>query len=453
VEFLSIGGGKLIGANSHYLCIDDIHVLLDTGIHPREEGYASLPSFDLLGDRSMDALFISHCHHDHLGALPLSIRNHPHARVFMTYASSYLYAIMLHNTVTVMNLLREEKGIREYPLFTHDDVDVIDYVVQGMKFNRSFPVYGHEQKVHALECRWLPAGHTLGAGGLLLKGREGTVFYTGDTCTRSQFLIRGAKYPDERVDVLLMECTLGGRDETARRKSEVDRLARIISDTSDRGGSVLIPAFALGKTQEMLWLVHRLKTRRQIPPVDVYVTGLGRMITRMYDLTVEWGHRVDEDFLFENVEYAVMDTRKLEERGLWLKRPSVIIASSGMMMENTPSYVLARRMIPEERHTICFVGYISPDSPSGVLSESQLGDPVGIYGEPLTRLCRIEKLAFSGHSSREDLAQLVRNLRPLKVILLHGGSEQALEWMTNKIHQIDYRMDVLSPSVGNCIRF
>lgn len=454
MNFRSIGGGRLIGANSHFMELDRIGILLDAGIDPVREGIESLPAFDQIAGRVVDAVFISHCHHDHLGALPVALKRFPHARVFMTYPSSFAYTTMLHNTVTVMTSLRLEKNIPEYPLYSHEDVDMISYIIQGMKFHKTFTVYGHENSQEGLVCRWFPAGHTLGAGGLYLSSREGRVFYTGDTSAHDQFLVRGASYPGEPVDILIMECTLAGNPDAGsiRRKNEIRRLVKLIEETADRRGCVLIPAFALGKTQEMLWLVHQLRSKGQIPDVDLYVSGLGRSIARLYDLTTEHANRVDESVLFDDMEFGVIDSRDSGREGLWLKRPSVVIASSGMMMENTPSHRLAKRVLGEERHAICFVGYTSPDAPARAVAESKKGEEVAGFPAGLRRQCRVERLQFSGHSDRQDLLKMVRQLSPKKVVLVHGSGEEAVSWMSDQIAEWNPAVQVIKPSPGEEIR-
>lgn len=448
--FQSLGGAKLIGANSHFLNIDDIGILLDTGLDPRVDGQGSLPGHDSLIGRMIDALFVSHCHLDHLGALPPTIKRFPHARVFMSYVSSFLYTTMLHNTVNVMEHLRLEKSIDEYPLYSHEDVDLISFIVQGMKFFKAFRVFGHHNPDRGIECAWYPAGHTLGAGGLYINAKEGRVFYTGDTCARDQFLIKGADYPDDPVDILITENTLGHEKQSFKRRSEVQRLTRILNETFESKGSVLIPAFALGKTQEMLWLINDLKKKKTIPDVSVFVSGLGRAVARIYDLTVEHANRLHENFFFDETEFTVLDSRDLMREGPWLKRPSVILASSGMMLENTPSYFLACRMMREARHTICFAGYVSPDSPANVVKHSVQGGETILPGldDRLHRQCRIEQVHFTGHSTRHDILGMIKQLFPKKIVLVHNGSEEAAWWMKSQISEWDPAIEVIVPEIG-----
>ncbi|MBL7961212.1 MBL fold metallo-hydrolase [bacterium] len=452
MKFLSIGGGKFIGANSHYLEIDGMGLLLDTGLDPHLDGIGSMPRFDLIQNKIVDAVFVSHCHHDHVGSLPLAIRNFPHARVYMSYVSSFLYTTLLHNAVSVMNILKHEKNISEYPLYTHDDVDIISFIIQGMKLEKEFKLFGHNNPQHGIVCTWHHAGHTLGAGSLYIHAKQGSVFFTGDICASNQFLIQGAHYPKKPVDVLIAECTMGANEETEtiKRKNEISKFTIILNETFDKRGSVLIPAFALGKTQEMLWLVNNLKKKKLIPHVDIFVSGLGRAVSRIYDLTIEHACRIDDDFFFDDMEFSVIDSRDLLREGLWVKRPSVIIASSGMMMENTPSYWLAFKMMREARHTICFVGYTSEDSPSRVVLESKRNSKITMPGiqESVDRNCRVERIHFSGHSNRTEIVNMIQTINPSKLVLVHAGSVEALAWTVEKVRDTHPKMEIICPEVG-----
>ena len=452
MKYLSIGGGKFIGANAHFLEIDDMGLLLDAGLDPHIDGVESAPKFDLIRDKIVDAVFVTHCHHDHVGALPLAIRNFPHARVYMSYVSSFLYTTLLHNAVSVMNILKNEKGIETYPLYSHDDVDIISFIVQGMKYEKNFKLFGHNNSQSGIDCSWHHAGHTLGAGSLYIHGQQGRVFFTGDICASNQFLIEGAHYPKKPVDVMIAECTLGANEESEniKRKNEVNKFAKILNDTFEKKGSVLIPAFALGKTQEMLWLVNNLKKKKLIPDVDIFVSGLGRAVARIYNLTIEHACRIDNDFYFDDMEFTVIDSRDLLKEGLWVKRPSVIIASSGMMIENTPSYWLAYKMMREERHSICFVGYTSADSPSRVVLESKRHAKLVMPGiqEAVDRNCRVERVHFSGHSSRTEIVKMIQTIDPSKLVLVHAGSEEALTWTVERVMESYPKMEIVCPEVG-----
>src|SRR5258706_4525866 len=120
-----------IGASAWFVEIDGHRLLMDGGTHQRREGRESLPLYDLIKKEDLDAIALSHCHHDHVGSLPIAVRHHPKAHVLMTELSYFLVERVLHNSVNVMVRQREELGIKEYPLFTHDELDDIAPLFQG----------------------------------------------------------------------------------------------------------------------------------------------------------------------------------------------------------------------------------------------------------------------------------------------------------------------------------
>ncbi len=137
MKITNLNPDTAIGASSWLVEIDGHGLLMDAGTHPRREGLAGLPLYDIIKNRPVDAIAISHCHHDHLGSLPVALRHFHHdAHVLMTELSYFLTERVLHNSVNVMTRQREQAGIREYPLYTHDEVDDIAPLFQGFKYHR-----------------------------------------------------------------------------------------------------------------------------------------------------------------------------------------------------------------------------------------------------------------------------------------------------------------------------
>src|SRR5271169_2772090 len=194
--------------------MDDHRILLDAGMHPKREGRDGLPLFNAAKNNDIDAIAISHCHHDHVGSLPVALRHFPKAHVLMSELSYFIVERVLHNSVNVMTRQRDELGIREYPLYTHDELDDIAPRFQGFKYN-------HEVEWAALQktraglpsptLEFYDAGHTLGSAGIMVRGKKETLFYSGDVCFHDQTVLRGARFEDVKADVLLMETTRGNR--------------------------------------------------------------------------------------------------------------------------------------------------------------------------------------------------------------------------------------------------
>src|SRR5947199_1201779 len=218
-----------IGASAWFVDIEGHRLLMDAGIHPKREGHEALPRFDLVKDEELDAIAISHCHHDHVGSLPVALRYFPQAHVLMTELSYFLVERVLHNSVNVMKRQRDELGIREYPLFSHDEVDDLAPLFQGFRYNREVEWASYEKTRAGFSSPTLEfydAGHALGSAGLMVRGRKETLFYTGDVCFQDQTILRGARFDDVKADVLIMETTRGNRavPSDSLREAEVGRL-------------------------------------------------------------------------------------------------------------------------------------------------------------------------------------------------------------------------------------
>src|SRR5260221_11341736 len=170
-----------IGASGWFVEIEGHRLLMDAGIHPKREGRDALPLFNLIKNEELDAIAISHWHHDHVGSLPVALRYFPQAHVLMTELSYFLVERVLHNSVNVMKRQRDELGIQEYPLFSHDEVDDLAPLFQGFKYNREIEWAAYHKTRAGLPSPTLEfydAGHALGSAGTMVRGAQQTVFYT-----------------------------------------------------------------------------------------------------------------------------------------------------------------------------------------------------------------------------------------------------------------------------------
>ncbi|MDA7644616.1 MBL fold metallo-hydrolase, partial [Verrucomicrobiales bacterium] len=248
--FQSLTRRRGIGANSYLLDLDGARIVFDAGMDPKAEALESTPNYDLLPYDSVDGIIVSHCHLDHVGSLPVLMRQQPRARAYMTEPCGELSEAMLHNSVNVMTMKRDDLEIRDYPLFTHREIDQVQHVWEYVPTEKTFRV-GDDVEV---DCRFYDAGHIMGSVGTMITHNDKRIFYTGDVNFEDQTLSVGAQFPRDPVDVLIMETTRGAvqRDEAYTRDREIKRMAEAICGTLEREGSVMIPIFAMGKTQEVL---------------------------------------------------------------------------------------------------------------------------------------------------------------------------------------------------------
>src|SRR5437660_593923 len=297
MKIINLNPDTDIGASAWLLELDGNRLLMDAGVHPKREGRVSLPLYGLIANEEIDCIAITHCHHDHVGSLPVAVRHFPRAHVFLTELSYFLVERVLHNSVNVMTRQRDEMGIKEYPLYSHIEVDEIAALFQGAKYNREIEWAAYHKARAGFSSPTLEfydAGHALGSAGIMVRGQKGeTLFYTGDVCFQDQTILKGARFEDVKADVLIMETTRGNREIPPgfSRESEVARLTAAIDRVLARKGCVLIPSFALGRTQEILALLALLMREGKIPRQPIYIGGLGRVFTEIYDLEAHRTHR------------------------------------------------------------------------------------------------------------------------------------------------------------------
>jgi Cft2 family RNA processing exonuclease len=442
-----------IGASGWLVELDGHRILLDAGMHPKREGRAGLPLFDRAGTADVDAIAISHCHHDHVGALPVAVRRFPRAHVLMTELSYFIAERVLHNSVNVMTRQRDELGVREYPLYTHDEVDDIMPRFQGFKYNREIEWAAFHKMRAGLPSptlEFFDAGHTLGSAGILLRGKKETLFYTGDVCFHDQTLLRAARFKGVRADVLIMETTRGNRDvpKDFSREKDMQRLVAAIREAQKRKGCVLIPAFALGRTQEILATLALLMREEKLRQQPVYIGGLGRVFTEIYDLEAHRTHRQHPHLqLHEALELVVLEQGQAEK--MKLSGGKLFVITAGMMNENTAAHDLAMRMIGDERQSIFFVGYADPDSPAGRLRAARRGETFVFSPTAgrLTRRCDVQEFDLTAHANREELLAFVGQVNPRAVLLGHG-QDDSRAWFEEQIRRRWPKIKIFQPQPG-----
>ena len=456
MRIVNLNPDTAIGASGWFVELDDHRMLMDAGTHPKREGRDSLPLYSLIKDEAVDAIAISHCHHDHVGSLPVAVRYFPQAHVLMSELSYFLVERVLHNSVNVMKRQRDELGIREYPLFSHDEVDEIAHLFQGFRYNREIDWASfHTTRAGFLSptLELYDAGHALGSAGLLVRGQKETLFYTGDVCFHDQTILRKARFEDVKADVLIMETTRGNRDLPPgfTRQGEIERLSQSIQRVLDRNGSVLIPTFALGRTQEILALLALLMGEGKLKPQPIYIGGLGRVFTEIYDLESHRTHRQYPNLqLHEALNLVVLEHGQAEKMKL---NGRLFVITAGMMSENTAAHDLALRMIGDETQAIFFVGYTDPDTPGGRLKASKPGETflLSPSGGEVTRRCELEDFDLTAHANRNDLLDFLGQVEPRAVVLGHGEVDSK-NWFEEQIRTRYPRMKVLQPKPGETMQ-
>ena len=453
MKFLNLTRRTEIGANSYYLEIGGHRLVLDCGMHPKNTGEDALPYLKAIAGRDIEAILISHAHQDHIGTLPLIMRRFPSARVFMTEATAEVGSVLLHNSVNVMTRQREEVGEASYPLFTHRETDRASERWRRCPLRQQISIAGErapQREREALTFEFFEAGHVLGSAGILVRAEGKTVFYTGDVNFDDQTIMQAAVFTEEKVDVLIMECTRGDHAKPGgwTRAGEERRFAEALESAFERGACVLIPVFALGKTQEILAMLYKFRCHRLLPEFPIYIGGLSSKFTDIYDRRAHTTRRqLPRLQLMREAAPFILNDETVRDAQLRAGRAYVL--SSGMMIPNTLSNVLGRRLIENPQHSIFFVGYANPESPAGLLREAGKGGEVALDPDkpPQRVRCNIEQFQFSAHATREGLIEYARKISPRKIVLVHGDPP-AVEWMRATLAAELPTTDVIVPTPG-----
>lgn len=425
-----------IGANCLFFEMGPFRWVVDCGIHPKKTGRAAIPSIHLLDNIELDFIVLTHAHLDHVGALPLLHRRHPLTPILCTPPTKVLAPRMLRNSYNVMLHQREQKHINEYPLYTKNEISSVEKIFFSINFHLS---HFFQKENETLQFTFHPSGHLPGAAGCLFIHKHRKVFLTGDVSFTSQLTVPGAQFPKQPVDVLITETTRGvtQRPDHSSREEEAERLIATINRTISHGGSCLLPLFALGRTQEMLAILNQAKEQRKLVKCPIFTAGLGmELIPYFTSLSKKTPFVRFDKSILKNLgvqhlpEYIEHDTTVLPQ-GLYL-------LSSGMMVENTPSYVAALLLIENHLNSICFVGYCDPETPGGELLATHKNSPFNFKAlrRVTTVKASIEKFDLSSHADRDDLIRLSHNLSPRTIVLTHGDPSARAwfeETLTNEL--------------------
>jgi Cft2 family RNA processing exonuclease len=267
------------------------------------------------------------------------------------------------------------------------------------------------------------AGHVAGAAAVEIHHKNRHYFFSGDVLFENQRTLLGAQFPAGQFETVVIETTRGTTERSVgkERLNEVNRLITSINDTINRGGSFLIPVFALGRMQEVLSIIHDARKFGRLVECPIFAAGLGMDLADYFDEI----SRKTQDVQFSRSVIKELNIKPAPRKlvaGEDPKQNALYIISSGMLVERTPSYTLASGLIGHARNTIGFVGYCDPETPGGALLQTKHGEEFVFKTANVTSklLSRVERYELSGHADREELLEFAVQTQAKCVILTHG---------------------------------
>lgn len=457
------GAAQTVTGSQYLIEVNGVRILIDCGLFQgkREESYLRNRNFEF-DPSTIDHLVLTHAHIDHSGNIPNLARKGFRGTIHATAATTELCKIMLLDSAYLqekdtefVNKIRIKQGKEPFkPLYTAEDVELAIPLFHSYN-------YGHiVQLAKGVSVTFVDAGHILGSASLLFeineKGRTYRVGFSGDIGRPNMPLMHD---PDvlRDLDYLVMETTYGNRTHQPFTNVESE-LAEIITEVAQSGGKLIIPAFSVGRTQLLVYLLHKLYDQHRIPdipffvdsPLGVHATEVFRNHLDLLDRETERHYLRDgvDPFSFERLTYikSIDDSKKLNE----IDYPHVIISSSGMAEGGRILHHL-RNGVSNRKTTVLFVGYAAENTLARHLVDGE--KVVKIFGEEHKVRCSIRVMdAFSGHADRHELLHYIRHCPPdkmKKVILIHG-EPIGMESFANALRSKGYQ-DVVIPTFGETI--
>ena len=395
--------------------------MFDAGIR-QSASKDSVPNFrDVQTYGGLDAIIISHAHLDHIGCLPIISKEYPNAKIYMNNMTKDLVKVLLYDSLKIMN-----NRDAEIPLYAQADVENTLNKIFTINYEVKFPIFEN------MFITFYNAGHIAGASCVYLQSPEGAVFYSGDFSVFSQRTVEGAKLPRLRPDVAIVESTYGDRLHS-NREIEERNLIEAVNECIENNGKMIIPAFALGRAQEVILILKGAMNKGSLKKVKVYVDGMVRDINRVYKnnplyLKNSLGKKILKGISpFYDDNIIEIKTTENREEILSQKEPVVIISSSGMLTGG-PSAFYAEKIAPMENGYIVITGYQDEEAPGRKILDLLEADEeseryLSINGLNIPVKCNVKKIGLSAHADKNEIKGVLERISARNIILVHGNEE------------------------------
>jgi metallo-beta-lactamase family protein len=458
-----VGAAQTVTGSQHIITVNGKNILLDCGMYQgrRKEAFEKNRNF-IYDPAKIDAVIISHAHIDHSGNLPNLVKHGFKGHIYATAATVDLCQLMLRDSAYIqekdihfVNKKRKKQNKNLFEmLYTLDDVEDTLSLFIGVQYNRTVEIFP------GIKMTFKDAGHILGSAGVSLEltenGKTINLGYTGDVGRNEMPILRN---PDvlRDLDYMIIESTYGNRihDEV---ENVADELTQTINEVIDRKGKIIIPSFAVGRTQLLVYMLHKLWNQNRLPAIPVYIDSpLAVRSTEVFRAHPECFDREtyrtfldseEDPFGFEKIKYitSVEDSKRLND----IQEPCIIMSASGMAEAGRILHHLLNN-IENSKNLVLFVGYAAENTLARKIMDG--AEEVNILGETRKVKAQVKKMDyFSAHADQRELVEYISFNSPQelkKIFLVHGEPEQAMP-LKEKIIEKGFK-EVMYPVEGQIV--
>jgi len=461
------GAAGTTTGSQHLLEVNGQKILLDCGLYQgrRKDAHEVNCCFPHFNPEELDAVVLSHAHIDHSGNLPNLTKRGYRGNIFTTFATRDLCSVMLPDSAHIqesdteyVNKKRKKKDLPPVePLYTKQDAEMCLRQFVNMGYDRPMLIG------KGVTVTFIDAGHILGSAQVVLDiededdGKKKRFLFSGDV-GRGDNEILNNPVAAEDVDFVLMESTYGGREHELGTRAD-EKIAEILTRAIDRGGKILIPAFAVERTQQLLYVLHQLFEDDRIPDVPVFVDSpLAVNATEIFRLHPECFNEEVYQFLFEKrnpfgFEGLTLIRQVKQSKELNLRKGQCIVISASGMCEAGRILHHLKNGLEDPKNTVLFVGYCAENTLGWKLRNKH--EKVKIFGSEYKVKAQIEIMdSFSGHADHSELLDYFEEMKGTKqkVWLVHGETSRT-DALCEALREIYPDKEIEAGTLGNTVTF
>jgi metallo-beta-lactamase family protein len=449
------GAAHTVTGSQHLLEINGSRLLLDCGLFQGKRADTYERNLNFKHDpRKVNAVILSHAHIDHAGNLPNLAKRGFEGPIYTTRATTDLASLMIQDSGHIqesdaefVNRKRAQRGEEPIePLYTQEDAEKVSGMFKGVDYVEAF------EPIPGVIARFYEAGHILGSAGVSLeieeKGKKIRLWFSGDIGRYKMPLLKDPVLPDA-ADYMIMESTYGDKPHNDPENAYIE-FRDVVKSTVERGGKVIVPAFAVGRTQELVYNLNQMMQDGDVPRVPVYVDSpLAVNATQVFKNHLECFDEETAQFVrearhpaldFKMLTYvkSVEESKALNDR----TEPMIIISASGMAETGRIVHHI-RNNIENPKNTICIVSWQAPNTMGRRLADRE--PQVNIFGEVYKRKCDVATIGgLSGHAGQDLLVKYAMGVKDSvkQIFLVHGEEKQAMTLKgllkDNKLDRVHY---------------